>query len=416
MSDPYLLLTFIPLYRDAAGRLYADRLWQRDLVRHFDYIPHVRLACPVRGIEDAAGIDLARIDVPEGTHLEIAELPWTPSVRTALLALPRTVRALHRGIRDAGLVHSGIVGWPYPIGWIANFMAIAQQKPLVLVVESTPWRIAGTGAERPVHVLRALTTEALGRFFVNRADLTFFTHEGYRRELSTKPRGRAFITPAAWIDEKDVLTREDAARVWEKKRGETPRFVYPSRLLREKGTDVLLDALVKLEAQGKTVHVDVIGVGDRRSAFEQAAQRLRVVKLRFLEPVSYGEPFFRFLDAYHAVLVPQLGDEQPRILFDAYARALPVLASDTPGVAAFVDEDVTGRLHARGDANELAALLEWAHGNVGELERMGTIARERALTFTHRAMHEARARVLREHYASTVSPNETADPEVAEVA
>ncbi|AKF11390.1 glycosyltransferase [Sandaracinus amylolyticus] len=416
MSDPYLLLTFIPLYRDAAGRLYTDRLWQRDLVRHFDYIPHVRLACPVRRIEDAVGVDLAHVEVPEGTRFEIVELPWTPSVRSALMALPHTMRVLHRGIRDAGLVHSGIVGWPYPLGWIANAMAMAQQKPLVLVVESTPWRIAGTGAERPVHVLRALTTEALGRFFVNRADLTFFTHEGYRRELSTNPRGRAFITPAAWIDEKDVLTRDEATRVWQAKRERTPRFVYPSRLLREKGTDVLLDALRTLEAQGTSVQVDVIGVGDRRSAFEEAAQRLRVVKLRFLEPVSYGEPFFRFLDGYHAVLVPQLGDEQPRILFDAYARALPVLASDTPGVSAFVEDRVTGRLHARGDATDLAALLEWAHGHGGELERMGIVARERALTFTHRAMHEARARVLREHYATTVTPVETRKPEVAEVA
>ena len=189
MSDPYLLLTFMPLYRDAAGGLYADRLWQRDLVRHFDYIPHGRLACPLRRMEDAEGVDLARVDVPATTHLEIAELPWTPSVASAILALPRTVRALHQGIRDAGLVHSGIVGWPYPLGWIANLMAMAQHKPLVLIVESTPWRIAGTGEERPVHVLRALTTEALGRFFVNRADLTFFTHEGYRRELSTRPRG-----------------------------------------------------------------------------------------------------------------------------------------------------------------------------------------------------------------------------------
>lgn len=415
MSDPYLLLTFMPLYRDGAGRLFADRLWQRDLVRHFDYIPHVRLACPLRRIEDAKGVDLAPVDVPEGTQLELAELPWTPSLRSALFALPRTVRALHSSIRDAGLVHSGIVGWPYPLGWIANVMAMAQHKPLVLVVESTPWRIAGTGVERPVHVLRALTTEALGRFFVNRADLIFFTHEGYRRELSTRPRGRAFITPAAWIDEKDVLSREEAARVWAAKRGATPRFVYPSRLLREKGTDVLLDALAQLERAGTRVEVDVIGVGDRKAAIEEASRRLRTVALRVLEPVSYGEPFFRFLDGYHAVLVPQLGDEQPRIIFDAYARALPVLASNTPGVAAFVDEDETGKLHARGDATDLASLLVWARDHGAELERMGLSARERGITFTHRAMHEARARVLREHYAGAVTPA-APKADVAEVA
>lgn len=396
MRPPYLLLTFIPLYRRADGALLSDRLWHRDLVRHFEYIPHLRLACPVRDAAEAPDPgDLVAIEVPPGRRLEIAELPWTPSVGRAIALLPRTVRALARGIRDAGVVHSGIVGWPIPLGWIANPIAMAARKPLVIVVESTPWR-----AERgrsPWRSLRAGITEALGRYFVSRAEVCFFTHEGYRDELGAKRRGRACVTPATWIDEHDVLSTSDAEAAWVRRVLHPPRLLFAARLVPEKGIDVLLEALALLDARGVAACVDIMGAGPRLEACERAARELRTVSLRVRHPVPYGEVFFELLDEYHGALVPLLGDEQPRILFDAFARALPVIGSDAPGIARYVVEGVTGRLHARGDVAGLAESIEWASHSVDELCRMGGTARDRALEHTHRAMHEARARVLREH-------------------
>ena len=54
------------------------------------------------------------------------------------------------------------------------------------------------------------------------------------------------------------------------------------------------------------------------------------------------------------MLVPNLGDEQPRIVYDAYSQAVPVLASATPGLKACVEEGVTGRFFAPGSPSELA--------------------------------------------------------------
>src|SRR5262249_15177636 len=71
--------------------------------------------------------------------------------------------------------------------------------------------------------------------------------------------------------------------------------------------------------------------------------------------------FFDFLQRYHAIVVPSLSDEQPRIVFDAAARGVPVLASDTDGLRPHVENDRTGRLIAPGNANALAeAMASWA--------------------------------------------------------
>src|SRR5437763_3525524 len=54
--------------------------------------------------------------------------------------------------------------------------------------------------------------------------------------------------------------------------------------------------------------------------------------LRLLDPVPPGAPFLALVRRYHALLLPSLSDEQPRVVLDAASQAVPAIASDTDGL------------------------------------------------------------------------------------
>jgi glycosyltransferase involved in cell wall biosynthesis len=128
-----------------------------------------------------------------------------------------------------------------------------------------------------------------------------------------------------------------------------------------------------------------------------AAERTDPFGLKYFEPVPYGAPFLTFLQRYHAVVVPSLSDEQPRIVFDAAARAVPILASETDGLRPYVDNDHTGRLIPPGDSGERAkAMALWA-GNPAALRNLGMEVLSRVRSKTHRAMHSEHSRIIARH-------------------
>src|SRR5207237_3922351 len=103
----------------------------------------------------------------------------------------------------------------------------------------------------------------------------------------------------------------------------------------------------------------------------------------------YGKPFLDLLGGFDAILVPSLSDEQPRLIFDAFSQAVPVLGSDTGGICEVVRDQMNGKIYRRGDTAALAATLHWASGNRQALEAMGMNALNDCEHFTHRAMHQA---------------------------
>ncbi|MCQ6497982.1 glycosyltransferase family 4 protein, partial [Vibrio parahaemolyticus] len=63
------------------------------------------------------------------------------------------------------------------------------------------------------------------------------------------------------------------------------------------------------------------------------------IQVRFLDPVPYGAPFFELLRSYHGMVLANRQDEQPRVIFDAFSQAVPVIATRTRGICDIVTED-----------------------------------------------------------------------------
>jgi glycosyltransferase involved in cell wall biosynthesis len=399
VNRSYLLVTNIPYFINAAGQVLFDHAWHRDLIQHFHYLVRFTLAAPLCPLP-ADPSRLVPLDEGLRARMRLVPLPAQASRVQALGRLPGTFRALWQAVGQAEIVHTGIAGWPYPFGWLANPIARLRGKKLLIIVESAPWRLSsGAGATPLRKRVEAAVYERLARWWCTRADLSFYTQPAYLEQLHSRGRGPAYVAPATWVNGEDILDDIQACALWDAKMSEPVRFLFAGRLVVEKGVKILLEAVEKLAAAGVRGEVHIIGEGPLREAV-LAARRAAPLVLAYLEPVTYGKPFLTLLQRYHAVVVPSLSDEQPRIVFDAAARAAPVLASDTDGLRPYVENDRTGCLIRPGDSSALAdAMAAWAT-NPDLLRRYALEALSRVRRKTHRAMHAERSRILARHWGA----------------
>jgi glycosyltransferase involved in cell wall biosynthesis len=403
LEQPYLLCINIESYRDHDGVRYFGPAWYKDLRLHLRYIKDLRLACPCReGVPPNDAVAFQEDDLFKA--LQIIDLPTTQGWVDALLKLPVTMVRLWKAIGQASIVHAGIAGWVIPYGWlVAPMVVLRPAKFLLIIVESAPWRLLNPRSAGVIQRFRSTFFETLGRWCVNRADLAIFTQADYKASFLTRTSSQGHVIHASWIDEDVILSASEAERLWQVKLndpGAPLKIIFAGRVVLEKGILVLLEAMQRLSEAEIPIELTVIGQGDVLKDCHAEGERLQGrTKIKILDPVPYGTQFFELLQCHHAVVVPSLSDEQPRIVYDAYSQALPILGTRTSGLLDCVQDQHNGRLVNSNDAVALANLLEWSQQYRQALARMGMAARLTAQDLTHWKMHQQRWALLAEQVA-----------------
>jgi glycosyltransferase involved in cell wall biosynthesis len=388
ITEPYLLVSGIPCFIDPDGRRWTDALWHKDLVEHLRYLADLTLASPVRR-RTAPQNSECLSDDQRFNGVKYVDLPAVDSELSGLLSWPRTFAQIWRAAAHTQVIHAGVADWPIPTGWAATLVAVLRRRTLLMNIESSFWRTVPSDpfSKR----LRSRVDEVLNRWCVRRAQIPLFTQPEYAREMLKDPE-RGYIFHASWINEDDVLNEQEAVASWESKREDVPiRILFVGRLIAPKGVSDLLEAV---DDPTIDIRLDILGSGELR---EQVAEFSRETgKVRLLYPVPYGPQFFKLLQGYHALIVPSITDEQPRIVYDAYSQALPILATQTPGLIACVEDGKTGYLVPPGDVLAIRNMLKRAMVSREHLEEMGLRALTLARAYTHREMHRRRWRLLSE--------------------
>jgi glycosyltransferase involved in cell wall biosynthesis len=397
ITSRYLLVINIPLYRDEDGAVYAERLWFKDLAQHLSYLDGLMLACPVlEGIpvQDAVAL---RSDA-RFARVQLVALPGPRSVASAALVLPRTAWRLWRAIRNAEVIHTGIAGWPIPYGWIVTPIVKIIGRKLVIIVESAPWRLNAGLPQGLKPRITASIYERLARWCLSRADLAIFTQDEYRQSLLVHEPKRGHVIHASWIDKDVIISDARADVIWREKivrNAGRLTIIFAGRLEPQKGVTVLLEAIRMLARKDIPVTLDILGSGDLAAKCREVSAELQgLTRINMLGTVAYGAPLFELLQRYHAVVLPSISDEQPRIVYDAYSQSVPALASRTAGLRDCIHEGQTGWLVAPNNVDELGGVIERAAGNGEELRRMGMEALRVARSMTHQRMHLERQRLL----------------------
>jgi glycosyltransferase involved in cell wall biosynthesis len=385
---PYLLSVCVPIKIDSRGQRWCNELWAKDLSLHLDYIRNLTLICPrifAEASSDDAPLNRAPFD-----RIKFVDLPNPKNRFEALVSLPELIAPAWKAIRENEIVHTGFGGWPIPEGWIVVPIARLQRKFVLTNVESSPWRADVTVASWSKRI-RAALVELVNRLCVRIADLRLFTSTAYRREFLGPERARAYVVPATWIDNEIILSESEAEIEWAGKSAQT-KLIFVGRLTEAKGLSILFDAIESVsDLAGLSIHI--LGDGPMRSACEQFAGRSKI-PVSLLGQVKYGPEFFRLIRGFDAVVVPSISDEQPRIIFDAFSQAVPVIGSNTGGISEIVDHEENGILFRTADKAELGRWLKWSVLHRYDLQKMGLSALKKSRQFTHSGMHQTRGAII----------------------
>src|SRR6266851_3109528 len=239
ISDPYLLSVCVPIKIDGDGVRWCDELWAKDLALHIDYIKNLTVACP-RIFAAPSKTDVSLNNSPFN-RLKFVDLPSPRNHLEAIASFPELFSKMWTAIRAANIVHTGFGGWPISEGWLAVPMAKIQQKFVITYIESSFWRSVPTGTKW-YNKIRALVIEQINKLCINIANLRFFTSSAYANDFLRPNAPRAYVAPASWIDDATRLSDSQAIEEWSKKSGEV-RLLFAGRLTKEKGVEVLLDAI-----------------------------------------------------------------------------------------------------------------------------------------------------------------------------
>lgn len=124
------------------------------------------------------------------------------------------------------------------------------------------------------------------------------------------------------------------------------RFVFLSRILPEKGIELIFSCVRHLNAEGLTeqYEIDFYGmIGDQYLAFEENVGKYSNVTYHGLLDLTQ-EIGYRQLATYDAMLFPTFyeGEGFPGVLIDAFISALPVIASDWHCNTEIIQDEKTG--------------------------------------------------------------------------
>jgi len=181
-----------------------------------------------------------------------------------------------------------------------------------------------------------------------------------------------------------------------------PTLLYLGRLKRYKGVDLILEALARLRAGGRSgARLLIAGKGDDEPRLRQRTSRLGLGDaVSFLGFVSEEEKRTLFRRSWvHLLTSPKEG--WGITVLEAAACGTPTVASDAPGLRDSVRDGVTGLLVPHGDVDRLTAALEGLLEDPERRRAMGRAARTFAQGFSWDRTADALEGILERAVAGT---------------
>ncbi len=253
-----------------------------------------------------------------------------PALVTSLAAATRKVDRAQR----PDVVHAH---WWLPAG----LAAMTANAPVVVTLHGSDVALAHRGPMAPVG--RAVTRRAA---FVAAVSEPLLAQA--REVLALDPARSGVVRMPVVVDAARAAPSPPAGPPW--------RLVAVGRASREKGFDVLLEALAAARAVGLDATLEIIGGGPERVRLAEQRDRLGLrAVVAFVEPLPRGDLHER-IAAAHALVVPSRHEGLGLVAVEALALRRPVIASRVGGLVEVVTSG-SGLLVPPEDASALAAAL-----------------------------------------------------------
>jgi len=158
-------------------------------------------------------------------------------------------------------------------------------------------------------------------------------------------------------------------------------FLCVGRFAASKGQDVLLKAMAQVTARHPTANIEFIGEGVTKNACEEMARKMALGdRCRFRGLLPHPEVLARMAGAL-AVVVPSRSEAFGLVNIESMSVGIPVIGSNTGGIAEIVRDGVDGFLFPSGDSEALASRMMTLLENEPLQTQMGASARRRYMDY-----------------------------------
>ena len=387
MSYRLLILSSIPVQWD--GQQYSTMdLWAVDLTGQLRQTTNLTLICPV--VDQVPSGWTGTAAVPSGIH-----------VVNAGSLNPARAQALVRST-DVVQVHGGGAWTESRLARRLIRIAERQGVKSIVGISSNRARTALLNVRRPSSprdivrsmksVARYASVSLTCKALTSRADGTFIVGEGLRPLASTRCRS-LHVGTASWVQQADLVAAR--AKCSHPDPAALRRMCIAARLERMKGVHVGVDAAALVADEREPSILDIYGAGPELGSLQaQVTEAGLLDKVSFCGTLAYPQPFLSTLGRYGVVLLTNLNDEQPRLIFDAISQGVLPVCPDLPAYRALGLPQML--LFEPGNARALASTLKalWARSTT-DLAAAWDVLFTIAGRCTLDSMHASRAHWIR---------------------
>jgi len=186
-------------------------------------------------------------------------------------------------------------------------------------------------------------------------------------------------------------------------------LLYVGRLEREKGVDVLLEAMPAVLAAIPRVHLTLVGGGSQEPALRRQAEQSRLGQaVRFLTRIPREELSVHYARAAACVLPSVWTENSPLVAYECLTAGLPMLGSRIGGIPELIEPDCGFTFEPRNPADLARVVIQFLRLPLAERQHMSMTARRRAQAFDGPG-HLGRVEGL---YREAISLGGTPDPVV----
>jgi glycosyltransferase involved in cell wall biosynthesis len=217
------------------------------------------------------------------------------------------------------------------------------------------------------------------RFALQRANLLRSVSNSTRKQLERWVSGKLIFQFATWTDMESFLlagAKEDRQLL--------EYALYAGMLIPRKGVHDLISAFGRVALDFPQVHLVIVGPEENKGYTADLKEQVRRLgidgKVHFMGEVTQIELAEQMRGARMFVL-PTYSEGLPRVIFEAMAVGLPIVASAVSGIPEVLQNGRTGLLVQPRDEVALAEKIRWVLEHPDEAREMGRCARAFAEQF-----------------------------------
>jgi glycosyltransferase involved in cell wall biosynthesis len=255
------------------------------------------------------------------SNLDVVALPEYHSYAGAMLHIHSFIRLL---LKHAGELDAVYVRVPDPYCWLPAVL-LKKRKSILMHICGDMWAV-GMNAMHHSRIRRALMLLCyapewgMTKWAIRRNRTLINGKECYDKYHHLNKASRMIISTT--LRDSDFFERGDTCQ------RDVIKLLYVGFLRAAKGLDGLIEVVKDLHKMSIKCELNLVGEGESRMMLETKVNNLGIEKyVKFTGYVPHGDKLNEFYRQSDIFVFPSLTEGSPRVVLDALAQSLPVVAS-----------------------------------------------------------------------------------------